>query len=119
MPFLFQDPMPKNGEVGEQTIASLRSLTPAGRKRFRLRQMNTLHCVEAVGNLYPLGGGQCHYCAELAFLRFFDMVSKFTDLNWLHFFVQAFRGLIHPLIGLCVGNKKQKGYTVCNPLIIK
>ena len=34
------------------------------------------------------------YCAELAFLRFFDMVSKFTDLNWLQFFVQAFRGLI-------------------------
>jgi hypothetical protein len=26
------------------------------------------------------------YCAELAFLRFFDMVSKFTDLNWLQFF---------------------------------
>ena len=34
------------------------------------------------------------YCAELTFLRFFDMVSKFTDLNWLQFFVQAFRGLI-------------------------
>ena len=68
MPFLFQDPMPKNGEVGEQTIASLRSLTPAGSKRFRLRQMNTLHCVEAVGNLYPLGGGQCHRWRQVALM---------------------------------------------------